>query len=855
MSNYEFQKIEEKWQKAWEKNKSFEAKERDSRPKYYCLVMFPYPSGKLHMGHVRNYSIGDVFARFYAMNGHQVLHPIGWDAFGLPAENAAIEHKIHPEKWTRENIHHMDMQLKKLGISYDWSREFATCDTEYYKWNQWFFIKMFEKGLAYRKKARVNWCPKCQTVLANEQVHPVRVREKKTAIHNDFSNPDGNPKDIAESNNFSNGVNQGICWRCDAKVQDRDLEQWFLKITDYADELLSGHEKIKDGWPQEVLLMQNNWIGKSIGAEVDFEIDSEGSKFKTKIRVFTTRPDTLFGATFMVLAPEHSIVNELKTKIKNWKEVEKYIAEARKKSNIDRTTEKEKTGIKLEGLHAINPVNNTKIPIFIADYVLTGYGTGAIMAVPAHDSRDWAFAKKYNIPIVEVISDPNTDLDKAAYEGEGVMINSGEFNGIPSKDAVEKVTEWVDKKGLGNKSVNFRLKDWLVSRQRYWGTPIPMIHCESCGTVPIPEKDLPVILPSDVKLTGKGTSPLAESEKFVNVKCPKCGEKAKRETDTMDTFVDSSWYFARYCDPENKKLPFDKKKIDSWMPVDQYIGGIEHACMHLIYARFWHKIMRDLGLLSCDEPFEKLLTQGMVTLGGSAMSKSRGNVIAPDEIIEKYGADTARLFILFASPPEKQLDWSDAGVEGAWRFINRVWRLLERVFDAKESKKNDKEKDDNKEKLTRKMHLTTKKVTNDIKVEKQLNTAIAAVMELVNEIYLYPFAGDEISKKAVETVILLLSPYVPHVCEEMWKRIGNKESLLKQKWPAHDEKYIIQDTIDLPVQINGKLRGTLQVPTSIGEQELMDAIKAMPKFSQFLENKSIKKFIYVQKKIVNIVVN
>ncbi|MCX5781124.1 MAG: leucine--tRNA ligase [Elusimicrobia bacterium] len=767
---YNFSEIEKKWQKYWDKNGTYKTAERDKRPKYYCLVMFPYPSGQLHMGHVRNYSIGDVFARFYRMKGHQVLHPIGWDAFGMPAENAAIKNKIHPEKWTRDNIKHMTMQLKLLGISYDWSREFATCDKEYYRWNQWFFIKMWEKGLAFRKRARVNWCPSCQTVLANEQ------------------------------------VNQGLCWRCDSVVADKELEQWFFKITDYADELLSGHELIKDGWPQEVLLMQKNWIGKSIGAEVDFEILDESGSYKSNLRIFTTRPDTLFGATFMVLAPEHEIFEELQNKIKNWDRVHKYIHEECQKTTPDRAQEKEKTGVKLEGVWAINPVNKTKIPIFAADYVLMGYGTGAIMAVPGHDQRDWEFAKKFNVPIIEVIHSPETNLDRSAYEGEGVIVNSGQFNGIPSTEAKEKVTLWLESQKLGKKSVNFRLKDWLLSRQRYWGTPIPMIHCDKCGIVPVPEKDLPVVLPINVKLTGTGHSPLGEVKEFVNVKCPKCGSKARRETDTMDTFVDSSWYFARYCDPQNNKEPFSKALANAWLPVDQYIGGIEHACMHLIYARFWHKIMRDLGLLKSDEPFGRLLTQGMVTLGGSAMSKSKGNIVVPDEIVKKYGADTARLFVLFAAPPEKQLDWSDEGVEGSWRFLNRIWRLLEKLeISSKPKVYEDPQKAEAEKKLLRSMHYAIKKVTNDIEKEKQLNTAISAVMELVNAIYAYQFSGDILSRKAFETAIILLSPFTPHICEELWETTGHKESISDASWPKADEKYIAEDTIDLPVQINGRL--------------------------------------------------
>ncbi|MFH1368298.1 MAG: leucine--tRNA ligase [Elusimicrobiota bacterium] len=815
MSTYNFQEIEPKWRKYWEDTGIFAAGKRDkAKKKYYCLVMFPYPSGKLHMGHVRNYVLGDVFANFQRMKGFQVMHPIGWDAFGLPSENAAIKNNIHPEKWTRDNIEHMTVQLKALGISYDWSREFATCDPEYYKWNQWFFIKMWEKGLAFRKKARVNWCPSCQTVLANEQ------------------------------------VNQGTCWRCDSGVEDRELEQWFFKITDYAERLLAGHELIKDGWPQEVLLMQKNWIGKSYGAEVDFTIESGDGSFSKKIRIFTTRPDTLFGATFMVLSPEHAFLKELKTKIRNWKETEEYIHASAKKTPAERMNpEKLKTGVKLEGIRAVNPVNKAAIPVFIADYVLMEYGTGAIMAVPAHDQRDWEFATKFKVPIIEVIRGEGSDISKHAYENEGTMVNSGQFNGMPSPECVEKISLWLQQNGLGKKSVNYRLKEWLLSRQRYWGTPIPMIHCDKCGIVPVPEKDLPVTLPKDVKLTGVGRSPLDENAEFITVKCPKCGGKAKRETDTMDTFVDSSWYYARYCDPKNSNEPVDRQAADAWLPVDQYVGGIEHACMHLIYSRFWHKVMKDIGLVSSEEPFTKLLTQGMVTLGGSAMSKSKGNIVTPDEITSTYGSDTLRLFIMFASPPEKQLDWSSDGVEGSWRFTNRVWRLHELI--AQDSGKGTGKE----EALLHKMHLTVKKVTDDIAKEQQLNTAISSTMELVNELYAsLGSCGAETLIKAYKTVVLLLAPFTPHLCEELWQKLGNKESILTAEWPEADQKYLKTDTIEIPVQINGKLRGKITVPSAINEAELNTLIMKDAALKPHIENKQVAKFIYVPGKIANIVV-
>jgi leucyl-tRNA synthetase len=815
MTTYNFSEIEKKWQETWRDKGLLTVTKRDARPKYYCLVMFPYPSGKLHMGHVRNYVLGDVFARYFRMNGCQVLNPIGWDAFGLPAENAAIKNKVDPEKWTKGNIAQMAGQLKALGISYDWSREIATCDPSYYRWNQWFFIKMWERGLAYRKKARVNWCPSCQTVLANEQ------------------------------------VNQGCCWRCNSVIEDRELEQWFLRITAYADELLKGHELISGGWPEEVLTMQKNWIGKSTGAEVDFEIGSEDGKFTTKIRIFTTRPDTLFGATFMVVAPEHELIRAARGSVKNWKDIEKYVIASGKKSNIERAGDKEKTGLKLEGIYAVNPVTGTRIPVFAADYVLMGYGTGAIMAVPAHDQRDWDFAKKYHVPVIEVIHSPDSDLEKSAYEGEGVMVNSGQFDGTPSKDGVAKVTKWIEEKGIGKKAVNFRLKDWLVSRQRYWGTPIPMLYCEKCGTVPAPEAELPVVLPHDVQFTGLGESPLASSESFVNATCPKCGGKARRETDTMDTFVDSSWYFARYCDPHNDKQPFSPEAADAWLPVDQYIGGIEHACMHLIYARFWYKVMRDLGLVKSDEPFAKLLTQGMVTLGGSAMSKSKGNIVSQDEIISKYGTDTARLFIMFAAPPEKQLEWSSEGVEGSWRFINRVWRLSENIMEGKNA---GQAPEADAMALRRAVHQTIAKVTRDIEKEQQLNTAISAIMELVNTVYQYQYLGDEVSKDAIRTIVLLLAPFTPHMGEEIWEKLGQRGSLLDAAWPVAKAAYLVEETVEIPVQVNGKMRGIVRAPAGVTEAELRKSIETDPKIQPYIAGKTVRKFIYVPGKIANVVV-
>jgi leucyl-tRNA synthetase len=807
---YNHSQVEKKWQEIWAKSKVFETKEDLNKEKYYCLEMLPYPSGNLHMGHVRNYSIGDVCARFYRMKDKNVLYPIGWDAFGLPAENAAIKNNVHPAKWTKQNILRMREQLRALGISYDWSREIATCDPEYYKWTQWLFIKMWEKGLVFRKSANVNWCPSCQTVLANEQ------------------------------------VSNGMCWRCDSHTDHRELEQWFIKITAYADELLEGHKQLT-GWPEQVLSMQKNWICKSYGAEIDFLLAGTDKK----LVIFTTRPDTIFGVTFMVVAPEHKIINQMESKIINYDKVEEYILASSRKSTIERSSSKEKTGIRLAGVNAINPATGREIPIFIADYVLTGYGTGAIMAVPAHDQRDWEFAKKYDIPIVEVVKGDSSDIREHAYEDEGDLINSVQFNGIKSTEAFDIVTQWIEKQGFGKRTINFKLKDWLISRQRYWGAPIPFIYCDKCGIVAVPAKDLPVLLPEDVKFTGQGESPLTTNETFVNVKCPKCGMDAKRETDTMDTFVDSSWYYARYCDAHNSSVAFDSSKLNYWMPVNQYIGGIEHACMHLIYARFWYKVMRDLGIVKYDEPFTNLLTQGMVTLDGRAMSKSKGNVVSPDEIIPKYGADTLRLFILFAAPVEKQLDWSSDGIEGCWRFINRIWRL----FDVISTKSVEVACQEDKDELLKLMHQTIKKVTRDIGEKLQLNTAISSVMELVNALYTYKYHSndDSVSLEVYKTVILLMAPFTPHLCEEIWEKLGYKEYVSTYAWPIFDENIIKESSIELPVQINGKLKGRITVPTNAQEIEVKNIINTNNKIMLHLDGKQIIKFIYIKNKIVTIV--
>ncbi len=829
-NTYDVRAIEKKWQAVWEKQKCFAAKANDPRPRYYALEMFPYPSGSLHMGHVRNYTLGDVVARFHRMKGENVLHPIGWDAFGLPAENAAIKNKVHPEKWTRQNIAIMRDQLKALGISYDWERELATCDENYYRWNQWFFIKFFEKSWVYKKKASVNWCPSCQTVLANEQVSA-----------------------------------SGQCWRCDSVVQQKELEQWFIKITAFAEALLQGHELLKGKWPDEVITMQQYWIGQSDGAEVVFPIQGR----KESITVFTTRPDTLFGATFMALSPEHPLAQELAAQAGKSTALETLLRGQRERRRQRQETD-EKTGFSL-GVNAMNPVNQKPVPIWVADYVVMDYGTGAIMAVPAHDQRDFEFATKYKIPIIQVIrpitpsplmgegrdrggppppSSPTRG--EGAYEAEGVMMNSGEFNDTPSQEGKRKVGEWLKARGQGKPTITYKLRDWLVSRQRYWGTPIPMLTCASCGIVPVPEQDLPVRLPAEVAFTGTGQSPLAQSSSFVNTTCPKCGGKAQRETDTMDTFVDSSWYFARYADSKNQAAPFSPGEVNPWLPVNQYIGGIEHACMHLIYSRFWHKAMKALGLVSSEEPFERLLAQGMVTLGGAAMSKSRGNVVDPNAIISKYGADTARLFILFASPPEKQLEWSDAGVEGSWRFLNRVWRLVKDT-QAKAHSSGTATPDQEKS-LKRKTHWAIHKVTADYGVEIQINTAIAAVMELVNELYLYPALGDPTSREAVRAVLQLLSPVAPHLMEELWETLGEPGLCSASAWPKADAQWLTAEIVEIVVQINGKLRSRLQMAPGTSKDVIERKALADPKVQSLIAGKSVVKTIVVPDKLVNIVI-
>ncbi len=818
---YAFNEIEKKWQNYWEENDSFKTEEDESKEKYYCLEMFPYPSGKLHMGHVRNYSIGDVIARFKKMDGYNVLHPMGWDSFGLPAENAAIKNGTHPNVWTWNNIKEMGSQLKELGLSYDWKREIATCHPDYYKWMQWIFIQFYNRGLAYKKENPVNWCPDCQTVLANEQVV------------------------------------DGCCERCKSPVGKKNLSQWYLKITDYADRLLDNLDQL-DGWPNKVKVMQKNWIGKSVGAEVDFGIKDD----ERKLTVFTTRCDTLFGVTYMVLAPEHPYLLSMVEGTEYEAPVKEYIAKVQNMNDIERTsTTNEKTGVFI-GKYAINPLNNKEVPIYISDYVLMGYGTGAIMAVPAHDQRDFDFAKKFQLDITPVVDPKNDKIDlynlEEAFVAEGTMINSGAFDGLNNKDAIEKILDYLEETKIGKRTTNYRLRDWLISRQRYWGCPIPMVHCDTCGWVPEKEENLPVTLPTDVEFTGKGESPLTTSKEFENVACPVCGKPAKRETDTMDTFLDSSWYFLRYCDPHNAEQAFDPKKAEYWMNVDQYIGGVEHAILHLMYSRFFQMAFYDMGLVKDEEPFRNLLTQGMVNKDGKKMSKSVGNTVSPEEIISKYGADTARLFILFAAPPEKELDWSDAGVEGSYRFLNRVYRLVYEIkakypeapqaFEVKTQADKD---------LNYALNFTIKKVSEDVGGRFNFNTAISSIMELVNEMYKYKELDDVnvgLLNKATKDLILVLSPFVPHICEEMWAHMGENKSVTTMRWPESDESALIKDTIEVVVQINGKVKEKIVVAADADKQSLEKIALENDNVCELLKGKSVVKVVAVPGRLINIVV-
>ncbi|MCL1810087.1 MAG: leucine--tRNA ligase [Clostridiales bacterium] len=820
LKKYNFRAIESKWQQKWEESNIFKTHEDNAKEKYYVLEMFPYPSGKIHMGHVRNYTIGDVVSRFKVMNGFNVLHPMGWDAFGLPAENAAIKNNVRPDIWTWAHIEEMRGQLKQLGLSYDWDREVATCHPGYYKWMQWIFIQLFNKGLAYKKENPVNWCPSCMTVLANEQVV------------------------------------DGKCERCGTLVGKKELSQWYFKITDYAERLLANLDGLP-GWPQKVKVMQKNWIGKSTGADVDFEIEG----FDDKLKIFTTRPDTLYGVTYMVLSPEHPYVKKLVQGTPFEKETLEYIEKVQHMSDIERTsTVGEKTGVFI-GRHSTNPLNGKKVPIFISDYVLMDYGTGAIMAVPAHDQRDFEFAKKFGCEITPVVDPGNPDIDvsdlKEAFVAEGTMINSGIIDGMNSNEAIARITDYLEEKSLGARAVNYRLRDWLVSRQRYWGTPIPMVFCDSCGWVPEKEENLPVLLPADVEFTGKGESPLATSETFAEAACPRCGKKAVREMDTMDTFLDSSWYFLRYCDARNEGSIFDKAKEKYWMNVDQYIGGVEHAILHLLYARFFQMALCDLGWTSKEEPFENLLTQGMVIKDGKKMSKSIGNVVSPEEIIDKYGADTARLFILFASPPDRELDWSEAGVEGAFRFLNRVYRA---VFDMAEAAAGVTEgyrlENESDKSLAFVMNASIKKVTEDAGGRFNFNTAISSIMEFVNELYRYKEKGavnKGLVRDALNNLVLLLAPMTPHICEEMWEHLGNTEPIYRASWPAYDEEAMIRDEIEIVIQLNGKVKEKLNVPANLEKAEFEREVMENDKVKLLLEGKAVVKTIAVPNKLINIV--
>ena len=854
-SRYNPTAIEEKWQQRWAEQGLDQSADGGDQPKYYALSMFPYPSGNLHMGHVRNYTITDVIARVHRMQGYRVLHPMGWDAFGLPAENAAIDRNIHPAQWTYQNIDQMRKQLQRLGLSYDWKREVATCSPDYYRWTQWIFLEFFKAGLAYQKEAAVNWDPIDQTVLANEQVD-----------------------------------SQGRSWRSGAIVERRLLRQWFLKITDYAEQLLNDLDKLK-GWPERVKLMQENWIGKSTGAQVVFQTEAGDD-----LPIFTTRPDTLWGATFMVLSPEHPLIEKLTTP-EQAETVKAYQAEAATKSDIDRTADdRDKTGV-WTGSYAINPVNGARIPIWMADYVLMGYGTGAIMAVPAHDQRDFEFAKKFELPIALVVQPPEQAIDAAslteAWPHDGVMVNSGPLDGVAAGkgagQSVERAIAWLEANGKGKGTVTYRLRDWLISRQRYWGAPIPIIHCPNCGMVPVPTADLPVLLPDNVEFTGRGASPLSQLQDWLHVACPTCGTAAKRETDTMDTFIDSSWYFLRYPDARNDQQAFDPTKTNDWMAVDQYVGGIEHAILHLLYSRFFTKVLRDRGLLNFDEPFQRLLTQGMVQAAAyknpvtgkyitpsriadianptdpetgdrlevfyEKMSKSKYNGIDPEQVLAKYGADTARMFILFKAPPEKDLEWDDADVEGQFRFLNRVWRLIAEAVEKRQAitasagELSKPEKD-----LRRAIHTAIQAVTEDLEGDYQFNTAVSEMMKLSNALADSDRKDSPIYAEGIDTLILLLAPFAPHLAEECWHLLGHSDSVHLHTWPQVDESALVVDEIPLVIQIMGKTRGTIQVPAQADRQALEQYARDSELAQRYIAGKEIKKVIVVPGKLVNFVV-
>lgn len=828
MNPYEPNDIESKWQAYWEENKTFKVERDSSKEKFYLLEMFPYPSGRIHMGHVRNYTIGDTLARFKRMKGFNVIHPLGWDAFGMPAENAAIKNNTHPAEWTFENIRTMREQIKRLGLSYDWDREIATCHPGYYKWNQWVFLKFLEKGIAYRKNSTINWCEACQTVLANEQVV------------------------------------DGCCWRCDNEVLQKQQEGWFFKITDYADRLLEGCKSLAGKWPDQVLTMQTNWIGKSYGAEVDFKIkDSDEA-----IKVFTTRPDTLYGAMFMVLAPEHPLTIKLSRGTEQESAIDAFVKKVNLQDTIARTSETgEKEGV-FTGTYAINPLTGESVPVWTANFVLMDYGTGAIMSVPAHDQRDLDFARKYNLPVRVVIQPKGETLDEnnmtQAYSADGAMIHSKAFDGLIGQEARSKVCEYLEKENIGKATVNFRLRDWGVSRQRYWGTPIPVVHCATCGIVPVDYDQLPVELPLDAQLGEKGQSPLHTLESFYKTVCPKCKAPAKRETDTLDTFFCSSWYFDRYTSPRQEDKPFDPEDNNYWMPVDQYVGGIEHAILHLLYSRFFNLVLNDLELTKAKEPFDHLLTQGMVIKDGAKMSKSKGNVVDPDEIIKTYGADTARVFILFAAPPVKDLEWSEQGVEGCYRFLKRVWRIfsdfVDEVKTTAPADENFSTSVKELKELRRITHITLRRVTEDIEKRMQFNTAIAAIMELVNHLYHFKewkenqntIDSASVIRESMEVLTLTLSPFAPHIAEEMASLLNF--SCPEKPWPLYKEELTQTDEILIVLQVNGKVRQKLQIGTGISDEDLKSLALSDPKIQEWTQDKEIKKVIIVPKKLVNIVV-
>ncbi len=805
---YQHQAIEEKWHSRWEQDPAIYKTPVNPTRKYYVLEMLPYPSGKLHMGHARNYSIGDALARFMRMRGYDVLHPMGWDAFGLPAENAALKSGRQPREWTLQNIASMKKGLKRLGFSLDWDREIATCEPEYYRWNQWFFLCMYERGLAYRKQSLVNWCPQCATVLANEQVV------------------------------------DGCCWRHEGTpVEQRSLEQWFLKTTAYAEELLTDLKALEDGWPDRVLTMQRNWIGKSEGAEVDFTLDGDPSR---KIRVFTTRVDTIYGATCVILAPEHPWAAELVGPTQ----------EARLKAMVDDQSRKDPASLDKDGFatgrFAVNPFNGALTPIWIGNFVLMGYGTGAVMAVPAHDERDFEFCTKYEIPIVPVVKPAEGEL-ALPYTDYGISMDSGDFSGLPTAEARRQMTALAEAQGFGQGAITYRLKDWGISRQRYWGTPIPMVHCATCGVVPVKESDLPVLLPLDVEITGAGESPLARHETFWKTTCPKCGAAARRETDTMDTFVDSSWYFYRYCDPHNSTAPFDPAVVAQWFPIDQYIGGVEHAILHLIYSRFWTKVMRDLGLITNSEPTRKLFTQGMVLKDGAKMSKSLGNIVDPEELVVDFGADTCRLYVLFAAPPDKDMDWQQTGVEGQHRFLGRVYRFVTRNADRLETAPGELSASD--KRALRKLHQTIAKITLDFEQRWHFNTCIAALMELTNELYLCEEGLSSASlPEILKSLTLLLEPFTPFLAAELWEEIGQVGPVCQHSWPTVNEAWLVEDEIEIPVQVNGKLRGKIIVPNGASKEDLEAAARKDEKVVAFIAGKEIAKVIALPGKLVNIVV-